>query len=76
MLNIVKCNRTYDPETIAVMTAAFNEACQSLSARVTRDDDVKRRLAEAILRRVDQGERDPMMIASAAMSQLKSVGAR
>ena len=76
MLNFLKRNRTYDPETVEVMTVAFNEACQFLSSRVTRDDDVKRRLAEAILRRVDQGERDPTMIASAAMSQLRDVGAR
>ena len=76
MLNVVKCNRTYDPETIAVMTAAFNEACQSLSARITRGDDVRRRLAEAILRRVDRGDRDPTMIAAAAMGQLTGVDAR
>lgn len=76
MLHVVKPNRTYDPETVAVMTVAFNEACQSLSTRITRDDDVKRRLAEAILRRVDQGERDPTIIATAAMSQLTGVDAR
>jgi hypothetical protein len=73
MLHFVKSNRAYDPETVAVMTAAFNEACQSLSVRITCGDDVRHRLAEAILRRVDQGQRDPVMIAAAAMSQLTGV---
>jgi len=38
------------------------------------DEDVRRTLAEAILRLVDQGERDPMVIAIAVMDQL--TGAR
>ena len=31
MLHLVKLDRSYSPETIAVMTAAFDRVCQSLS---------------------------------------------
>jgi hypothetical protein len=34
MLHVVKLNRSGGPETIAVMTAAFDTVCQSLSSRI------------------------------------------
>ena len=34
MLQLVKLDRSYSPETIAVMTAAFDRICQSLSRRM------------------------------------------
>jgi len=74
-LYLVETSRTYDPETVAVVTAAFDAACQSISARMNHDEDVRRRLAEA-LRRVDRGKRDPTVIATAAMDQLTVVDAR
>lgn len=64
MRYLVESHRIYDPETITVMTAAFDEACRSLSAALNSDDAVRRRLAEAILRCVDQGERDPAIMAA------------
>ena len=73
MLQILNSNRTYDPETVAVMTAAFDEVCRSLSATMNRNEDVKQRLAEAILQRVDRGERDPMVIAVSVMDQLTGI---
>jgi hypothetical protein len=33
MLHLVKLDRPYGPETIAVMTTAFDMVCQSLSER-------------------------------------------
>ena len=70
MLHLVEPGRSYDPETIAVMTTAFDRVCRSLSARMNGNDDVKRVLAAAILRRVDQGERDAMLLAAAALHEL------
>jgi len=71
MLHLVKLEgRSYDPETIAVMTAAFDAVCLSLAARVNGSDDLRRTIAIAILRHVDQGERDPTEIAAAACSEL------
>ena len=70
MLNVVKLDRSYSPETIAVMTAAFDRVCQSLSARINGNEDAKRSVALAILRLADQGERDPILLADAALREL------
>jgi hypothetical protein len=43
MLHLVELGRTYSPETIAVMTAAFDTVCRSAPMQV--DDDVRRKLA-------------------------------
>jgi len=52
------------------MTTAFDMVCQSLSARMNDNEDVKRTLAAAILRVADQGERDPTLLADAAFHEL------
>jgi hypothetical protein len=70
MLHLVKLDRSYGPETIAAMTTAFDMVCQSLSARMNANEDVKRTLALAILRLADRGEREPILIADAAFSEL------
>jgi len=69
MLHLVKPVRSYDPETVAVMTVAFDAACQSLSPRITDNDDLKQALAALILRNVDRGERDPGRLASTALRE-------
>lgn len=69
MLHLVNTDRTYDPQTIAIMTAAFDRVCRSLSARMNSHDDVKRTLALIILRHVDRGERDPDRLADAALRE-------
>jgi hypothetical protein len=69
MLHLVNTDRAYDPKTIAVMTAAFDRVCRSLSARMNGHDDVKRTLALIILRHVDRGERDPERLADAALRE-------
>jgi hypothetical protein len=70
MLHLVKPSGFYDPETIAVMMTAFDRVCQSLSARMNGNEAVKLALAAAILRRVEQGERDTMLLADAALHDL------
>jgi hypothetical protein len=70
MLRWAKTSRAYDPETIAIMTMAFNKVCQSISAPMNDDEYVKRTSAQAILQLVDQGQRDPQAIAMTVLDQL------
>jgi hypothetical protein len=70
MLHPVTPSRRYDPDTIAVMTTTFDQVCRCLSARMSDNEDIKRTLATAILRLVDQGERDPTLLADAAFHEL------
>jgi hypothetical protein len=69
MLQLIDTNRTYDPETIDVMTAAFDSVCQSVSKQLNGNDDVKRMLALIILRHVDRGERNPQQLADVALRE-------
>jgi len=45
MLHLVQVDRSYSPETITVMTAAFDEVCQSVSKQLSGNDEVKKTLA-------------------------------
>ena len=56
MLHLVQPDRTYSPETVAVMGAAFDRVCQSISNEMNGNDDARRTLALIILRLVDRGE--------------------
>jgi hypothetical protein len=70
MLHLVESQRVYAPETVAVMTAAFDSVSRSVSTRINGDHDVQQRLALIILRHVDQGERDPVRLADIAFREL------
>ena len=70
MLHLVKTQRVYPPETLTVMAAAFDQACQSLPKAVNGNDDVRRQLALVILRHVDQGEHDPIRLSEMAYRDL------
>jgi hypothetical protein len=69
MLHLVNSTRTYSPETVAVMTTAFDTVCESVVPWMCADDDQKRRLALIILRHVDRGERDARRLADAALQE-------
>jgi hypothetical protein len=69
MLHLVQVARSYSPETITVMTAAFDEICQSVSKQLNGNDDVKKTLALIILRHVDRGERDAKRLAEIAFRE-------
>ena len=69
MLHLVQLDRSYSPEAISVMTAAFDRVCQSVSKRMNSNDDVKKTLALIILRHVDRGERDPQRLAEVALPE-------
>jgi hypothetical protein len=43
MLHLVQLDRSYRPETIVVMTAAFDRVCQSVSKQLNGSDDVRGR---------------------------------
>jgi hypothetical protein len=73
MLHVVKLDRSYGPETIAFMTAAFDTVCQSLSSRIRDDEALQRTIALAILRLADQGVRDPTLLADAAFRELAGI---
>lgn len=69
-MHLVNTDRTYPPETVAVMTAAFDRVCQSLSAQVNGNEIVRETLALIILRHVDLGEQDPVRLADVALREL------
>ena len=69
MLHPVQLNRAYSPETIAVITAAFQRVCDSLSSQMNGHDGVKQTLAQIILRHVDRGERDAHQLANVALRE-------
>ena len=70
MLHAIERQRVYPPETLAVMTAAFDQACQSIPKSVNGNNDVRRKLALIIIQYVDQGERDPVQLAKVALREL------
>ena len=69
MLHLVQLNRSYYPETISVMTAAFDRVCQSITEQMNGNDDIKKTLALIILRRMDRGERDVERLAETAFRE-------
>jgi len=70
VLHLVRTYRTYSPETVAVMTAAFDRVCQSLSTRINGNEALRQALAKIILRHVDLGERDPVRLSDGAIREL------
>ena len=69
MLHLVQLDRSYSPETIAVITAVFDRVCQSVSKRMNGSDDVKKTLALIILRHVDRGECNAERLAEIAFRE-------
>jgi hypothetical protein len=56
MLHLVQLDRTYSPETVAVMGAAFDKVCKLISNEMNGNDAARRTFALIILRLVDRGE--------------------
>ena len=69
MLHLVQLDRSYSPETVSVMTVAFDRVCQSVSKWMNGNDDVKRTLALIILRHVDRGECNAERLAEIAFRE-------
>ena len=56
MLHLVQLDRTYSPETVAMMGVAFDNVSKVFSNEMNGNDDARRTLALIILRLVDRGE--------------------
>jgi hypothetical protein len=69
LVQLDRSSRSYDPETVAVMGAAFDRVCQSVSKEMNGNGDVKKMLALIILRHVDRGERDTGRLAEIAFRE-------
>lgn len=69
MLHVVCPNRSYDPETIAVMTAAFDGVSRSVSEQINGNEGMKQALALIILRHIDEGECDPGRLADVVLHE-------
>ena len=69
MLHLDQLDRSYSPETIAVMSGAFDKVYQFISNGMNDSDDGKMTLALTILRLVDEGERDPERLAETAFRE-------
>ena len=68
MLRLVETRRVYSPETIGVMTAAFERVCQFIPKSLDGDKP-RRQLALIILRHVDRGVHDPEPLFEAALRE-------
>lgn len=72
MLHSVEPQRIYAPETLAAMTAAFDQLCESIPKSVN-GDGLRRQLALIILRHVDRGVQDPERLSEIAFRELASL---
>jgi hypothetical protein len=70
MLHLVNVGRAYPPDTVAVMTAAFDLVCGSLAKPISDNEAMRKKLALIILRHVDQGERDSIRLATVALQEM------
>ena len=59
--------RVYDPETLKVITAAFDDAHECLPAEFRKSEHARRKLALLILRHVERGEHNPSRLAETAV---------
>jgi hypothetical protein len=57
----------YDPDTLSIMTDAFDRACDFLPVQFRDSDHMRRKLASHIIRHVNDGESDPTRLAESAM---------
>jgi hypothetical protein len=59
--------RVYDPDTLTIMTSAFDRACEFLPVQLRDSERVRRKLALHIIRHIDNGESDPTRLADSAI---------
>lgn len=61
----------FDPEIIATMSAALENACQALGLKLV-DDPATRLVAEKIIELVQRGVRDVAMLSAITLREFKS----
>src|SRR5262245_38476104 len=59
--------RVYGPDTLKIITAAFDDAHECLPAEFQKSDHARRKLALLILRHVQHGEYDQSRLAETAV---------
>jgi hypothetical protein len=59
--------RVYDPDTLKLMSTAFDRACGFLPVEFQDSDRIRARLASHIIRNINDGESDPTRLADAAV---------
>jgi hypothetical protein len=59
--------RVYGPDTLKIITAAFDNAHECLPAEFKKSEHARRKLALLILRHMEHGERDPSRLAETAV---------
>lgn len=59
--------RVYGPDTLKIMTTAFDNANKCLPAKFRKNDQARRKLALLILRHIERGEYDPECLADSAV---------
>jgi hypothetical protein len=66
-------NRAFQPETIEVMSAAFENACRTLGL-AERTDPLRNLVAEKIIECAQTGQRDVNRLRDSALDALKGGG--
>ena len=61
----------FDPETLAALRAVFDEACLALPSG-QHTPSMRSTLAERILKKAGEGERDPVRLRAYALMQVAS----
>ena len=57
----------YHPDTLKIMSDAFDLACRFLPAQYKYNDRMRRKLALHIIRHLNEGETDPTRLADSAI---------
>jgi hypothetical protein len=57
----------YDPDSLRIMSNAFDRACNFLPVQFRNSDRMRRKLALRIIRHLDDGESDPTRLADSAI---------
>jgi hypothetical protein len=57
----------YHPDTLKIMSDAFDRACGFLPVQFKHNDRMRRKLALHIIRHVNEGETDPTRLADSAI---------
>jgi hypothetical protein len=60
-------SHVYDPDTLRVMTNAFDRACDFLPAQFRNSDRMRTKLALHIIHHVNNGESNPTRLADSAI---------
>ena len=59
--------RVYGPDTLRIITAAFDNAHECLPAEFKNSERARRKLALLILRHMEHGEHNPVRLAETAV---------